>query len=117
MRATFAIVERESMHPHDRQRPPAEPDFRDPTQHPQGFYPEIEGGTILQLVDRASAALKRLPKEGQIIVVLIALILGFSLITTLFKLINLILSLALLGVFGYIGYKFISASDVRDSEP
>ena len=105
------------MHPHDRHRPPAEPNFRDPTQQPQGFYPQIEAGTILQLVDRAWAALKRLPKEGQIIVVLIGLILGFSFMTTLFKLINLILSLALLGVFGYIGYKFISASNIRDSEP
>ena len=85
MRATFAIAERESMHPHDRHRPPAEPDFRDPTQQPQGFYPQIEAGTILQLVDRAWAALKRLPKEGQIIVVLIGLILGFSFMTTLYK--------------------------------
>ncbi|MDY6938351.1 MAG: hypothetical protein SWY16_11855 [Cyanobacteriota bacterium] len=101
------------MYPHDR--PPFDPDLE--TNPTQPFYSQLNTGTLLQFFDRSLNALKRLPKEAQILVVLAVAFVGFSAIVTLIKIVNFLLSIALLGVFGYIVYKFISTPSVEDSEP
>jgi hypothetical protein len=61
--------------------------------------------------------LQALPKEGQILLVGGAIVVGFTLIGLVVKLVSLALSLALLGGFLYIGYKFLSASSATDRDP
>jgi hypothetical protein len=60
--------------------------------------------------------LQALPKEGQILVVGGAIVAGFALISLFVKLVSLVFSLALLGGFLYIGYKFLWASSAQDSD-
>lgn len=60
---------------------------------------------------------KTLPKEGQILLVCSAIGAGFIILGLFVKLVSLALSLALLGGFLYIGYKFIWASSAKNSDP
>lgn len=60
--------------------------------------------------------LQALPKEGQILVVGGAIVVGFTVVSLLVKLVSLAFSLALLGGFLYIGYKFLSASSAQDGD-
>jgi hypothetical protein len=61
--------------------------------------------------------LQTLPKEGQILVVGGAIVVGFVIVSLFIKLVSLALSLALLGGFLYIGYKFLSVSSAPDRDP
>lgn len=50
-----------------------------------------------------------LPKAGQIAVGVVGLIMGLTLLKTLFQLVSLLMSLAILGVFVYLAYRFLIA--------
>ncbi|MGB3238695.1 MAG: hypothetical protein WBB29_10380 [Geitlerinemataceae cyanobacterium] len=56
-------------------------------------------------------------QEGQIVIVGGAIVIGFAIVSLFLKLVSLVLSLALLGGFLYIGYKFLSASSAPDRDP
>ena len=58
-----------------------------------------------------------LPKEGQLLLLCSAIGAGFVLLSLFVKLVSLAFSLALLGGFLYIGYKFLSASSAGDKNP
>lgn len=50
-----------------------------------------------------------LPKPGKIVITIIAVLLGFSLLKSILQLVAALISLALLGVILYLGYKFLIA--------
>lgn len=52
-----------------------------------------------------------LPPVGKVIVSLFAISLSFSLLKTVFSLLQLLFSLAILGVIGYFGYQFLLKSN------
>lgn len=52
-----------------------------------------------------------LPKIGKIIVGVVALVVGFSILNTIFKLISAVISLAILTAVLYLIYQFFIASD------
>jgi hypothetical protein len=53
---------------------------------------------------------KELPQMGQIIVLIGGAVVGLSMLGVVFQLIRLAVSLAILGVLGYVGYRFFWAS-------
>jgi hypothetical protein len=76
----------------------------------QPFSPNPNPFSIaIALYQQAIGWISSLPKEGQIITVGIVLFVGVSAIATVLKLVSFVLSLALLGAFLYIGYRFIAA--------
>ncbi len=60
---------------------------------------------------------KGLPQIGQAGVVIVAVLTGFSLLNTVVKLISLGISLAVLGVIGYLGYRLFIAPSSNQNTP
>jgi hypothetical protein len=66
--------------------------------------------TTRSLYQQARTWLASLPKEGQLVAIGLTVVLGISAIVTVLKLVSFLLSIALVGGFAYIGYKFITAN-------
>lgn len=55
------------------------------------------------------------PKGGQIVLGVVGLAMGLTLLKTVFQLVSLLISLAILGIFIYLGYRFLVAPHSANS--
>jgi uncharacterized membrane protein len=55
-----------------------------------------------------------LPPAGRLAVALVAMTIAFSILSTIFKVITSLLSVAVVGIVIYLGYKFLTTSSSHD---
>jgi hypothetical protein len=96
----------------DRTQPTIE---TQPGQPPQRYVngSQLEVPVFKQVFNQVANWFNRLPKVGKVAVVLIATIIGFSLLRSVLQLVASLISLAILGVILYLVYKFFITPQSR----